>query len=232
MAVKPEEVPGKGQTEQRRLSDLAEEFLERRGVTVVEIAAIVYDLQKPYIANLTLELCMEAVHRVLDKREVQNAIFTGVTLDMLAECGLLEEPLQSIISSDDSLYGIDEVMALSIVNIYGSIGFTNFGYLDKVKPGVIGLANGGGLNCPRTTYGQGSGEFSNPGTGLFKRRALRAAGDESAKLTSKLKSNPVSTDGEVGMPQVNTFLDDIISAIAAAAAARIAHQSRDGRLTC
>ncbi|GAA3319957.1 hypothetical protein GCM10020331_029000 [Ectobacillus funiculus] len=52
---------------------------------------------------------------------------------MLAEKGLLEEPLQTIIKNDEGLYGIDEVVALSIVNVYGSIGFTNFGYVDKVK---------------------------------------------------------------------------------------------------
>ncbi|MDP3386293.1 MAG: phosphatidylglycerophosphatase A, partial [Eubacteriales bacterium] len=26
---------------------------------------------------------------------------------------------------------------LSIVNLYGSIGFTNYGYLDKAKPGIL-----------------------------------------------------------------------------------------------
>ena len=60
---------------------------------------------------------------------------------MLAEKGLLEEPLQTIIKNDEGLYGIDEVVALSIVNVYGSIGFTNFGYVDKVKPGILKMLN-------------------------------------------------------------------------------------------
>ena len=38
---------------------------------------------------------------------------------------------------DEALFGIDEILALSIVNLYGSIGFTNYGYVDKVKPGII-----------------------------------------------------------------------------------------------
>jgi phosphatidylglycerophosphatase A len=67
------------------------------------------------------------------------------------------------------LYGIDEIMALGIVNVYGSIGFTNYGYIDKVKPGIL------------------------------------------AKLN----------DHESG--QIHTFLDDLIGAIAAAAASRLAH---------
>ncbi len=74
----------------------------------------------------------------------------------------------SLLQKDDGLYGVDEILALSIVNIYGSIGLTNFGYLDKKKPGVIGKIN----------------------------------------------------DEKNG--KVNTFLDDIVAAIAAATASRIA----------
>jgi len=75
----------------------------------------------------------------------------------------------SILKNDDALYGIDEILALSITNIYGTIGLTNFGYLDKAKPGIL------------------------------------------AELNSK-------TSGKV-----NTFLDDIVAAIIAAACSRIAH---------
>ena len=86
--------------------------------------------------------------------------------------GLLSEPLLSMLLNDYGLYGIDEIMALSIVNVYGSIGFTNFGYVDKLKPGIIGK--------------------------------LDRAGKEKGVC--------------------NTFLDDIVGAIAAAAASSIAHR--------
>ena len=49
----------------------------------------------------------------------------------------MKEPLQDIIKVDDSLYGVDEVLALSILNVYGSIGFTNYGYIDRLKPGIL-----------------------------------------------------------------------------------------------
>lgn len=153
---------------------VAVSLLAQRGVTLEEIARLVLDLQKPYLPDLTLKECVESVNRVLDKREVQNAILTGIALDVLTEKGLVDEPLASILRNDDGLYGIDEIMSLSIVNVYGSIGFTNFGYLDKVKPGVIGKIN-------------------------------------------------AQKDG-----QVNTFLDDLVAAIAAATAARIAHRAQEG----
>lgn len=104
-----------------------------------------------------------------EKREVQNTILTGIQLDILAENKELMNPLLDIIVEDEGLYGIDEIMALSIVNVYGSIGFTNYGYIDKIKPGIL----------------------------------------------KKLNSH---NDNEV-----HTFLDDIVGAIAAAAASRLAH---------
>lgn len=149
--------------------------LEERGVRVGEIAQIVYALQKPYVPGLELDECAESVEAVLEKREAQHALLTGLALDRLAEQGQLPEPLQDIVARDEPLYGVDEILALAITNIYGSIGLTSFGYLDKTKLGVIGRLNG------------------------------HAAG------------------------QVNTFLDDLVAGIAAAAAARIAHQHGRGR---
>ena len=75
--------------------------------------------------------------RCLKQAEVHNTILTGVQLDILAEENQLLHPLQEIVKEDEGLYGIDEILALSIVNVYGSIGFTNYGYIDKVKPGIL-----------------------------------------------------------------------------------------------
>ncbi len=157
----------------QKMKYLTIEWLQSRGVTMADIATLVLEIQQQYVPGLQLEDCMESVDRVLDKREVHNAVFTGLALDELAEQGVVPQPLLDILKRDDGLYGIDEILALSIVNIYGSIGLTNFGYLDKVKMGIIGEVNGH----------KGS--------------------------------------------QVNTFLDDLVAAIAAAAAARIAHRYRD-----
>ncbi|MFS0727300.1 phosphatidylglycerophosphatase A [Paenibacillus sp. 1P07SE] len=119
-----------------------EQWLKRRGVEVRQVADIVYTLQRPYNNQLTLEECMESVRTVLGKREVQYVMYTGMALDELAEQGLLPEPLQSIMAADESLYGVDETLALGITNVYGMIGLTSFGYLDKVKPGIIQQLNG------------------------------------------------------------------------------------------
>lgn len=148
-------------------------LLNQRGVQISDITDLVYYLQAKYIPNLSLEVCEEAVGRVLSKREVHYAILTGVELDMLAEKKQLSEPLQTLIVNDNPLFGIDEILVLSICNIYGSIGLTNFGYIDKVKPGIIG------------------------------------------KLDKDGKSPDVC----------HTFMDDIIGAIAAAAASSVAHNS-------
>jgi phosphatidylglycerophosphatase A len=152
--------------------DIVVKMLNERGVTLEEIAELTYDLQISYVPSLTMETCLDHVERVVFKREVQNAILTGLELDILAEKGLISEPLSSMLMNDYGLYGIDEVLALAIVNVYGSIGFTNFGYVDKLKPGVI--------------------------------KKLDDIGKQEGKC--------------------NTFLDDIVGAIAAAAASSIAHR--------
>lgn len=153
-----------------KLEKAALDRLKERNVTLEEIAELVYDLQTPYLPDLTMEECLQNVKKVLRKREIQNAILTGIELDVLAEEGKLSSPLYEIIANDEGLFGIDEVLALAIVNVYGSIGLTNFGYLDKLKPKVINRL-----------------------------------------------------DSHKGDNEINTFLDDIVGAIAAAAASRIAH---------
>lgn len=166
--------------EENRMNDLKKyevvvERLKERGVVLDDIASITLDLQKKYLPNLTFEFCLEHVKKVVMKREVQNAILTGLELDVLTEKGLISEPLASMLNNDYGLYGIDEILALAIVNVYGSIGFTNFGYVDKLKPGII----------------------------------------ETLDKAGKLEGT------------CNTFLDDIVGAIAAAAASSIAHRFAD-----
>lgn len=147
------------------------ELLEQRGVSIEAIADIVYQLQEKYIEELTLTDCISSVYSVLEKREVQHTIMTGIELDVLAEQGKLENKyLEKQIQTDAGLYGIDEVMAYSICNLFGSIALTNFGYVDKTKFGIIEILN----------------------------------------------EHP---------SQVHTFLDDIVGAIAASAASRLAHKN-------
>ena len=151
--------------------ELTIERIESRGVTIKQIAELTHYLQGPY-DDLTIEFCIENVLAVLQKREVQNAVLTGIKLDELAEQNLLEGPLQDMVENDHSLYGIDEILAFSIINVYGSVAFTNYGYIDKVKPGIL--------------------------------KEIDALGK--------------------GTNVCNTFLDDLIGAIAAASASRIAHR--------
>jgi len=115
--------------------------LAARGVTLESIADIVLKLQKPYNDKLAHEDCLKSVESVLEKREVQYVLITGIALDLLAEKKQLPEPLQSIMETDEPLYGVDETLAMGITHVYGMIGFTSFGYLDKVKPGIIHTLN-------------------------------------------------------------------------------------------
>jgi phosphatidylglycerophosphatase A len=158
----------------KTVTNAAKLALQSRGVTLEAIAEIVYEMQFPYNDNLTLDECIYSIERVLMKREIQHALLVGIELDRLAEKGMLSEPLQSIVESDESLFGVDETIALGAVLGYGSIGVTTFGHLDKNKLGIIRYLD---------TKKEGRG--------------------------------------------VNTFLDDLVAAIAASAASRLAHRLRD-----
>jgi phosphatidylglycerophosphatase A len=111
--------------------------LEERGVKLEDISQIVHEMQAPYHENLSIDTCLESVKAVLEKREILHALLVGIELDLLAEKKLLSEPLQSLVETDEGLFGCDETLALGSVLGYGSIAVTTFGHLDKHKIGII-----------------------------------------------------------------------------------------------
>lgn len=117
------------------------ELIKERGVQLSQIAELTYFLQKDFFSDLSIDECLEHVQKVLEKREVQNAVLTGIQLDLLAEAGHLLQPLQEMVYHDESLYGVDEILSIAILNVYGSIGLTNYGYIDRVKPGILAKLN-------------------------------------------------------------------------------------------
>ncbi|WLR61077.1 phosphatidylglycerophosphatase A family protein [Guptibacillus hwajinpoensis] len=130
-----------GQEPMDLVEQAARSKLKERGVEIKDIADLVFYLQEKYHPNLEMETCIQNVERVLSKREVQNAVLTGIQLDELTERKLIDQPLQDILMKDEGLYGVDEIIALSIVNVYGSIGLTNYGFIDKQKPGILEKLN-------------------------------------------------------------------------------------------
>lgn len=128
---------GKFRVHSEEVTKATHEALERRGITLDEIARIVLEMQLPYNDGLTIDHCIESVESVLRKREMQHALLVGIELDELAEQGKLSRPLQQIVDSDEGLFGVDEMIGLGAVLTYGSIAVTTFGHLDKNKVGII-----------------------------------------------------------------------------------------------
>lgn len=128
---------GKFRVHSDEVTKATQDALIRRGVNLEDIAKIVLEMQLPYNEGLTLAHCVESVESVLRKREMQHALLVGIELDELAEQGKLSRPLQSIVGTDEGLFGVDEMIGLGAVLTYGSIAVTTFGHLDKNKIGVI-----------------------------------------------------------------------------------------------
>lgn len=144
--------------------------LLHRNIFPKDIAAIVYDLQHEYVPEFTVDDFEKEVLDVLHKRELLNSAMVAINLDNLAQQNLLSEPLLRIVKADAGVFGVDETLATGIAQLYGSIGVTNYGYVDKTKPGIIG----------------------------------------------ELDTTPDT---------VNTFIDDLIGAIVAAVAGKVAHKT-------
>lgn len=121
------------------------EYINKRfadlGITELGMAEIVVSEQAKYNPELTIEMALHAVQRVLAKREVQHSLVTALSIDELADKKMLPEPLQSIIDDDNPQYGVDESIALMTSMLYGTISASNWGHLDKNKPGIIGKLN-------------------------------------------------------------------------------------------
>jgi phosphatidylglycerophosphatase A len=147
-------------------------LLESRGVSLDEMVDIVDALQRPYNPGMERKLCEDNVLGVLRKQQTFHAIQLAIHIDTAVERGEFNAQFNHTVGQDEGLFGVDESVASAIPLLYGTIAITNFGYLDKAKPGVI----------------------------------------------SKLDS-----DHDEG--KCNTFIDDIVCGIAAAACGRLAHNN-------
>ncbi len=123
------------------------DMLKERGVSVDDIAYLSYWAQSKYLDNLSIDEMKDSVLEILGKRDQFHALLIAINVDVLAEKGMLDEPLASILNKDLGLFGIDEALAISVAGNYGTIGVTNFGNMDVNKPGKISILQNDRMHC-------------------------------------------------------------------------------------
>lgn len=141
----------------------------KKNVTPTTIAQVVYDLQHRFLPDVTVAQYEAEVINVMHKREFLNNAMVGLALDDLAAKHALPDPLNAIIENDVGVFGVDETISLAVAQLSGSIGSTNYGFLDRTKPGIMN-----------------------------------------------------ELDNDEG--KVNTFIDDLVGALASAVAGKMAHK--------
>ncbi|KRM54774.1 phosphatidylglycerophosphatase A family protein [Lacticaseibacillus sharpeae] len=141
----------------------------KKNVTPDAIAEVVYGLQHKFLPDVTVDEYKAEVLDTMHKREFLNNAMVGLALDNLAAADALPQPLNDIITNDVGVFGVDETIALGVSQLSGSIGITNYGFLDRTKPGIINQLD----NAPG---------------------------------------------------KVNTFIDDLVGALASAVAGKMAHK--------
>lgn len=120
--------------------------LKAKNISISDIAQVVYSEQKKYNKGLELNLCIESVEHILSKREVLNKIAMCLFIDNFNDNPIdlnvvKSNMLYNAISTENSSFGINKLLGLSISELYGAIGYSNFGYFCETKPGVIGIVN-------------------------------------------------------------------------------------------
>jgi phosphatidylglycerophosphatase A len=110
--------------------------LKERGVLVEDIAKIAYDQQSKYTKDISYEVCLDSVLKILSLRDVFHHLQLGIEIDRMAEQKMFKGPIQDILYYDLGLFGVDELVGLNIAGNYGVIGETNFRDIDVNKPGI------------------------------------------------------------------------------------------------
>ncbi|MDY0294261.1 MAG: phosphatidylglycerophosphatase A [Acholeplasmataceae bacterium] len=128
----------------QEMFELNKKILLKRGVTIESIAEISHKQQARYSDNVSMELCLESVEKILSLRDVFHHVQLACEIDRLAEEKMFQGPIQEIIYQDLGLFGIDETMGLDVSGLYGTIGQTNFGDIDVNKHGIVKVLNDAG----------------------------------------------------------------------------------------
>lgn len=119
----------------QELFDYVVKELDKRGIDEWTVGNAAYAMQHQYYPDVTVEQFGSELTNVLKKREVLNNLAVGFALDNFANRHLLPEPLQTIVANDLGAFGVDEALALSITQLYGTVSSTNYGHADKEKIG-------------------------------------------------------------------------------------------------
>ncbi len=117
------------------------EILNKRGVSVNDIAEIAFKQQTKWKPDISFQECYDSVEKILSLRDCFHILQLGAEIDRLTEQNAFEGPIQEILASDLGMFGIDELFGIELAGLYGTIGKTNFGDIDVNKPGIIAKLN-------------------------------------------------------------------------------------------
>lgn len=113
-------------------------YLNGKAVTEKDIGELAMGLQKKFLPEVPLEKYISATLEISMKWDILNCCMVGIALDKAATNKQLDEPLQTIMDEDLGVFAVDEVLAYyGFATLYGGIGITSAGWLDKEKTGII-----------------------------------------------------------------------------------------------
>lgn len=132
--------------------EMNRDALLERGVTIRDIAEIAFNQQSRYNKNISMNVCIESVEKILSYRDIFHIVQLSIAIDKMTEEGKFSGPIQDIMRADLGMFGIDEIFGLNIAAMYGVVGQTNFGDIDVNKPGIVRKLNEEGKSAKCHTF--------------------------------------------------------------------------------
>lgn len=126
-------------------------LLTKKNIKLSDIADLAIANQAPYGIDYDRTAVINVIDHILQRDDIQDIITLAINIDELVQNDQLSPYINERIKSDVGLFGVDELIVSGIYNLYGQTGVTNYGYTDKMKPGIIGEIDRRGKTTAETT---------------------------------------------------------------------------------
>ncbi|MTI69694.1 MAG: hypothetical protein FH751_05490 [Firmicutes bacterium] len=103
------------------------ELLNDRSITLEKIAYLVKEIKND---DKNINFYIDSISNILSIKSIQDLITLGVIIDIYTENKLLPKELLTLLNND-SLFELDKLISLSVLNEFGAEAIINYSIISK-----------------------------------------------------------------------------------------------------
>ncbi|MTI65655.1 MAG: hypothetical protein FH753_03555 [Firmicutes bacterium] len=103
------------------------ELLNDRSITLEKLAYLVKELRND---DENINFYIDSILNILSIKSIQDLIILGVIIDVYTENKLLPKELLTLLNND-SLFELDKLISLSVLNEFGAEAIINYSIISK-----------------------------------------------------------------------------------------------------